>query len=398
MPKITKRLVDALEPDTSVEAYLWDTELKGFGVRMMPSGVATYLVKYRTIEGRQRKLALARVGAITPDEARRSAREKLGAVAQGSDPSAERRQIRRAITVTDLCDLYMTEARARVKPSTWATNRSAFETHVKPLIGRRTVRELAHEDIVKLQADIVAGRTAKPRQGRGSAARGGKGVAARTIVVFSAALEFARKRKIVTENVARDVHKPAPGRRRRYLSPQEIGRLGAAMSAALEKGETATGIAAIHFLLLSGCRRMEALALPVAWIDKAGGCIRFEDTKTGAQLRPIGKAAFAALDKLDTRNGWTFPAERGEGHFVGLPKVLARLCERAGLEGISVHTLRHTFAATAAGMGYSELTIAGLLGHRISSVTARYAHVPDVALVAAADRVAEYIATAIGKS
>jgi integrase len=92
---------------------------------------------------------------------------------------------------------------------------------------------------------------------------------------------------------------------------------------------------------------------------------------------------------------WIFPADRGVGHFIGLPRILARLCARAGLKDVTVHTLRHSFAATAAELGFSELTIAGLLGHTVPGVTARYAHVPDSALVAAADRVSAQIAAAL---
>src|SRR5277367_7006420 len=92
-------------------------------------------------------------------------------------------------------------------------------------------------------------------------------------------------------------------------------------------------------------------------------------------------------------SSWFFPAAHGQGHFVGLPKVLGRVCQKANLDGVTVHVLRHTFAATAAEMGFSELTIAGLLGHTVPGVTARYAHVPDSALVAAADRVAARIAS-----
>jgi integrase len=92
---------------------------------------------------------------------------------------------------------------------------------------------------------------------------------------------------------------------------------------------------------------------------------------------------------------WVFPADWGDGHFIGLPRVLARLCARAGLKGVTLHTLRHTFAATAAELGFSELTIAGMLGHSVPGVTARYAHVPDSALLAAADRVSARLALAL---
>lgn len=394
MPKITKRFVDALEP-AATEVQHWDSELRGFGVRMMPSGTASYFVFYRTPEGRQRKLGLGRVGAVTPEEARRAAREKLGEVVKGADPSAERHKIRRAITMTELCDLYLADAEGRVKASTLAMDRSRIERHVKPLIGTRRVPSITSDDIEELQRDIEAGRSAKARDGRGGVTTGGKGVASRTVGMVGTILEFAKRKKIIAANPARGVHRTPDGRQRRFLSLEEIGRLGKAMRAATDDAESATGIAAARFLLLSGCRRMEALALPEGWLDEARGCIRFGDTKSGAQLRPIGRSAFAALEGVTRRNGYVFPAERGDGHFVGLPKVLDRLCARAKLEGVTVHVLRHSFAAAAAEMGFSELTIAGLLGHTVSGVTARYAHVPDTALVAAADRVSARIAAAL---
>jgi integrase len=154
--------------------------------------------------------------------------------------------------------------------------------------------------------------------------------------------------------------------------------------------ESPTALAAIRMLLLTGARRLEVLGLPRAWVDARAHCIRFGDTKSGAQIRPIGSAAIELLVCLPHKDDcpFVFPAERGDGHFVGLPRVLARLCRIAAIEGATVHTLRHSFAAAAAEMGYSELTIAGLLGHAVSGVTARYARVPDSALLSAADRVA----------
>src|SRR5262249_32671188 len=122
-----------------------------------------------------------------------------------------------------------------------------------------------------------------------------------------------------------------------------------------------------------------------------------EDTKSGPQLRPIGAAAVKQMSSQRRRHDsqWMFPADRGNGHFMGLPRVLARLCTRAGLKDVTVHTLRHSFAATAAELGFSELTIAGLLGHNVPGVTARYAHLPDSALIAAADRVSARITAAL---
>lgn len=399
MPKLTKRLIDNLKPVAGkADTYAWDSELKGFGVRLMPTGLASYVLKYRNAEGRQRKLALARVGTVTPDEARALAKERLGDVAKGADPSAERRAIRKAITVSELCDLYLEDAAPRVKASTLAMDRSRIEVHVKPLIGRIAVIALTHEDIARLQADIVAGKSARPRRGRGGVATGGKGVAGRTVGMLGTILELARRRKIIKENPARSVAKLPGEKQRRFLGLDEIGVLGAVMREATD--ESTVGLAAIRLLLLTGCRRMEVLSLPWNWVDTKAKCIRFGDTKSGAQLRPIGQAAIDLLEALPRHNGlpYVMPAERGDGHFIGLPRVLARLCAKAGLDEVTVHVLRHSFAAVAAEMGFSELTIAGMLGHTVSGVTARYAHMPDSALVAAADRVSARIAAALDGS
>jgi integrase len=276
-------------------------------------------------------------------------------------------------------------------------DRSRIETHVRPLIGRFTVRSLTTADIERMKADIIAGKTAKPRkqEGRGGVATGGPAAASRTLGMLAAILEYARQSlKLIQENPARGVKKPPDRKQRRFLVLEEIARLGQTMREAQAAGENSTALAAIRLLLLTGLRRMEALALPRAWVDGRSRCIRFEDTKSGPQLRPIGTAAVSLIEAQGVRDGcpWVFPASHGDGHFVGLPKVLERLCSKAGLEGVTVHVLRHTFAAAAAEMGFSELTIAGLLGHTVPGVTARYAHVPDSALVAAADRVSTRVA------
>ena len=404
MPKITKRAVDALRPGPAgKDVFVWDAgdgAIKGFGVRVKPSGTGAYIVQYRNREGRTRRLVLGKVGVLAPEGARRLAADALKAVAEGGDPSAERRAVRSSITVAELCDLYLADARGRVKASTLAMDKSRIETHVKPLLGRITVRSLTTADVERMKAGIVAGRTAKARRakGRGGVATGGAGVAARTVGMTGTILEYARQPlKLIKENPARGVKKPPEGRQRRFLGLDEIGALGEAIRAAEAAGENQTALAAIRLLLLTGLRRMEALALPGAWVDGRARCIRFEDTKSGAQLRPIGGEAVRLVEAQNVRvkSPWVFPAAKGARHFVGLPKVLERLCARAGLRGVTVHVLRHSFAAAAAEMGFSELTIAGLLGHSVPGVTARYAHVPDSALVAAADRVAARIAAAL---
>src|SRR5262249_155097 len=143
------------------------------------------------------------------------------------------------------------------------------------------------------------------------------------------------------------VKKPPDRKQRRFLTIEEVVKLGLTMREAEAAGENATALAAIRLLLLTGLRRMEALALPRAWVDGRTRCIRFEHPKSGAQLRPIGTEAVKLIELQPIRDGcpWVFPALHGDGHLVGLPKVLDRMCAKAELEGVTVHVLRHSFAA-----------------------------------------------------
>lgn len=146
-------------------------------------------------------------------------------------------------------------------------------------------------------------------------------------------------------------------------------------------------------MLLTGFRRMEVLAMRKAWIEPDDNCVAFPDTKSGAQMRAAGDAATTLLLSQGQRSGLALrlPADWGEGHFIGVVRVLDRVCARAGLERFTPHVLRHTFASIAASLGFSELTISGLLGHGPRGVTQRYVHL-DAALVIAADQVAAEIA------
>lgn len=400
MPRLTKRFVDSvMRRAPEREVTHWDDALRGFGLRVQPGGAAAWVIMYRTRENRLRKLTLGKPSVLTPDQARHEAKLKLADAEKGGDPAGDKTAARKGMTVTDLCDWYLREAKDYVKASTLAMDSSRIETHVKPLLGKRRAASLTSDDIERMQSDIAAGKTAKERkQGRGGAARGGRGVAARTVGMLATILEFAKRRKVIKDNPARGVARFVEGRQRRFLSLAEITALGAAMRDAEAVGENKTAVAAIRFLLLTGLRRMEALALPWSWVDAKAHCIRFEDTKSGWQVRAIGSEAVKLLEaqSKDDECPWVFPADTGEGHFVGLPRALQRLCARAKLAGVTVHVLRHSFAAVAAEMGFSELTIAGLLGHSLSGVTVRYAHVPDAALVTAADRVSARIAAALG--
>lgn len=246
-----------------------------------------------------------------------------------------------------------------------------------------------------MQDEIAAGKTAekKTEKRRGAQTRGGPAAAARVIGMMGTILEYAKARNLINSNPARGILKFEEQKRRRFLSNEEIQVLGSALAEAERRGHNPVACAAICFLLLTGFRKMEALSLRWTDVDGKRRCIHLQDSKSGAQTRAIGSAAVRILEaqpRIDSMP-WVFPAAVGTGHAVGVPKVLARICAAAKIEGVTIHTLRHSFASVAAELGYSELTIAGLLGHTVPGVTARYSHLPDSALLGAAERVASVI-------
>ena len=409
--RLTKRTVDAAAPQER-RYILWDAELAGFGLRVEPTGRKTFVARYRAGGGRSgilRQETVGRYGTLTPDEARTNARKTLALAIAGGDPLGDRHAARQlGVTINQVCDWFLSEAesgrllgrRGRpIKASTLATDRNRIDAHVRPLLGKRAVRTLAVRDIEQMQADIAARKTAvavpNGRKRRpGGIPQGGSGTAGRTLGMLRTILEHAVRRGLIAENPARGAKKIADGRRTKRLGIDQIRLLGQALRDAEADGGS-VGLAVIRLILLTGFRRSEALGIRREWLMPSGG-IDFPDTKTGPQVRPIGGPATNLLKArfADPAQEWAFPAERGDGHFVGLPKVLARVSARARLSGLTAHVLRHTFASIAGELGFSELTIAGLLGHASGSVTAGYVHL-DAALVSAANRVAAVIADAL---
>lgn len=403
MPKLTKKIVDALQHESDRDVFAWDAEVRGFGVRLKPSGTRTFLIQYRNAERRTRRFVIGQYGILTVELARDLAKKKLASVIDGGDPAAERRAACEGMTVAEVCDWYLEEAEAGrllgrnrrpIKASSVAGDRSRIDQHIRPLIGTRIVSHLKLADIERLQADIATGKTAREkRPGRGGQTAGGAGVAGRAMSTLRSLLNHARRLGIIEQSPANGVRVIASNRLKRRLSVGEVRHLGKVMAQMEREGEHPTALAAIRTMLLTGFRRMEVLAMRKAWIEPDDNCVAFPDTKSGAQMRAAGDAAITLLLSQGQRSAspFVFPADWGEGHFIGVVRVLDRICARAGLERVTPHVLRHTFASIAASLGFSELTISGLLGHGPRGVTQRYVHL-DAALVIAADQVAAEIA------
>jgi integrase len=412
MPKITKQTVDALKANGE-DQVLWDEgdgALKGFGVRMFPSGIASYLIQYRNAAGVSRRMTLGRVGVLTPAKAREMAKAKLAEVAGGADPAEAKAEARHEMKVGELCTWYLTEARAGrilgrrgkpIKASTLDSDGSRITSHVLPLIGNKPVSWLTLPNIGQFQNDVTAGKTAAPRKpGRGGITTGGKGTASRTTRMLRAIVEHGRRAGKVPAGVSlRGVRCAADNKNETYLTVDDLAALGQAMRDALADGWSRTGIAAVRGLLLTGTRKSEMIASPRRWFDLKARALRLGDAKNDAQparLRPLGRAAAEHFAAQPDTGEYMFPAERGDGHYVGVYRLTKRLIARAGIKkNVYPHIFRHTFGSVATELGYSELTVKGLIGHAKIGTTQLYMHMPDPALLMAADRVAARIAAAL---
>jgi integrase len=408
MTSLTKRAVDALKALGDKETLYWDDEIPGFGLRVMPSGAKAWVIQYRNQHGRTRRMTFGKVGRLTPDEARKEARQKLAGVDRGDDPAAARAGARNAMTVSQLCDEYVAAEQGRIKASTLYVDQSRIERHVKPLLGTRTVASLTPADLEKFLRDVMAGKSVKAdhhsrskkiKRPRGGVAKGGPGVASRTLGMLGTILERAVRDGVLDRNPVRGIKRPKDEETKPAFSFDKVKALGAAMREAAAAGENEIGLAAIRTLLLTGFRRMECLTLKCGIIDRGARCVRFEDTKSGKQVRALGQSALGHLTRLIPDRAkpgdFVFPGTSEAGHLVGLPHMWKRTAKRANLTGVTIHGLRHWFASAATELGYSDLIIGALLGHAKRGITGRYATAPDPALIAAADRVALALATAL---
>jgi len=410
VPKLTKTLVENTEPRDK-QFSVWCSDLKGFGVLVNPTGKRTYVVDYRTADGVRRRMAIGVHGQITCEQARKLALETIGGIViQKADPLDERRTRRASLTVSQLCEDYFAAAEKGLvlgragrpkKPATLALDRSMVEAHIRPLIGRKLVIDLKRPDIQKMAEAVLSGKTATAKVEKSGNLRGrirrsgGPGAATRCVETAGALLSWAVSQGIIETSPATGVKKPATGKRTRRLTADEFKALGAVLDEmAADEFEAWQPVAELRLLALTGCRLGEIENLKWSEVDFGGSVLRLEDTKTGRSVRPLGEPAKDVLRAIKPRDGhpYVFPAERLKDRpFAGMKRAYRKLFAAAGLDGVTPHVLRHSFASVGADLGFTDSTIGAMLGHAGSGITSRYTHRLDAVLVAAADKVAKEI-------
>jgi integrase len=404
MPKITKRVVDAAKV-CEKDYVVWDDELPGFGLRVFASGKRSYVIQYRS-GGRSRRYTIGLHGVWTPETARQEAKVQFGRIAQGENPAEERQIDHKAMTVKELCTRYLEDLQAGLilgkggrpkKPTTIVTDTGRIERHIIPLLGTRRIKDLTKADINKVLKDITAGKTrvsVKTKKLRGRAiVRGGPGTAARTVGLLGGILSYAVEAGFIESNPAHGIRKPKDNARKRRLSEAEYRTLGEMLQEAAKQEKYAMTADIIRQIALTGCRRSEMIALKWTEADAAASCLRLEDSKEGESIRAIGLPVVEFLERRRTSDigTYVFPGQDEDNAFGSFPNHWKKIFKDSPLSDVTPHVLRHSFASIANDLGFTEITIAALVGHAKGSVTSKYVHTLDTALIMAADTISGYI-------
>ena len=383
MKTLSNRAVGKLE--VHKDTVFWDKELTGFGVRVYPTGSKVYIAQARGPEGPKR-VAVGRHGVIGAEQARQRAALIIARIKAGEEAVSEPMKPTGGPTVAEVAARYLTEyVEVRCKPSTAAATRSVLEKHIVPALGKLPLAAVERAQVAELHGRLYETPA----------------IANAVVRTLSAMYRLACEWGIVPEglsNPCRSIVKYPEHKRERFLTDEEFVRLGEALDEVEAGGGTsAPSVAAIRLLALTGCRRSEILSL--RWEDVAPGEaeLRLPDAKTGARVVPLPPRAVELLASLPRIEGnpWVIPGRKPGTHLRQIDDAWRVVRARAGLEGVRIHDLRHSYASRALALGESLPMIGCLLGHRQIETTARYAHLARDSAQEAAERVAASIAADI---
>jgi integrase len=336
----------------------------GFGCRVTAAGAKAFVLTYRTKAGRDRRLTIGGWPTWSLAAARDEAAKLKRKIDQGEDPLGAIRAGRIAPTMADLCDRFGEEHLPKKRPATQRDYRRMIEREIIPAIGSIKVADVTFSDIDRLHRRI--GRRAPY-------------AANRCVALLSKMFALAIRWQYRFDNPARGIERNPEDKRERYLSADELARLGAAL--AKHKDKMAANI--FRLLSVTGARRNEVQAAKWADFDlEAGIWVKPASTTKQAKLHRVPLNAPAQLLLVDLRKAtaddaeYLFPGRFG-GHRVELKADWAAVCKAARIKDARIHDLRHSYASVLAGSGHSLPIIGGLLGHSSPATTARYAHLMD---------------------
>ena len=342
-----------------------DAKLRGFGVRVLPSGAKRFFLHIQHRGQRVWKM-LGDASATPVAQARTQASSMLSAIRFGTDAQVD------APPFESVADAVFRRYAQVWKPQTLYVNRSYYRCTLLPWFAGQPIVDIDRQDVERWFASLRATPVS----------------ADRSMPVLSVILNEAERMGHRTEgsNPCRGIRRYRRKGRERYLSDEEIRRLAETLST--HEGERPLQVAAVRLLLLTGCRRSEVLTL--RWSDYREGRLFLRDSKSGPRTVWLSGAARNVLDAIGHRGAWVFPARCGPGPAgpMWLRHFWHRVRAEADLPDVRLHDLRHAHASFALRQGESILAIARLLGHRTPVTTLKYTHLADSMVREAAETVA----------
>jgi len=370
---MARKITDKIVKTSPVPSLIWDEDVKGFGLKVYPAGSRSFILNYRRkSDGRERRWTIGSFPDWGTGAARDEAKRLKRLIDGGADPVGEQKTSRSAPTVDELCARFEAEYLPRKRPSTQRTYRNQIKSAIRPKLGKLKVASVTFSDIDALHR----GLSETPYR------------ANRVIALVSRIFAMAVRWEMRTDNPVRDIERNQEQRRRRYLSGDELPRLTVALAG--HRDQQAANI--IRLLLLTGARRGETLTARWADFDLIAGIW----TKPGATTKqktdhivplsaPVRQLLADLRKEFDEGADYLFPGRLG-GCRRDIKDAWAAICKSAGIDGLRVHDLRHSYASSLAGAGYGLHVIGALRGHTQPSTIHRYAHLLDDPLRAATER------------
>ncbi len=394
--KLTKRLVESTKVDDTKEILVWDSELRGFAVRIYPSGRRTYFVQYRNQFNRSRRKKIGVHGVFTTEQAREEAKKILGDVAKGSDPSKQDREDKAKPTMRKLAEEYLAVyAKPNKKPKTYTTDKNIVATIFLPRWGERKIEDITPHDVQTLHRDLKA----TPYY------------ANRVRALISHMFTIAIKWEWIEYSPVRGVEKYQEHKRNRWLDDTELQRLWQVL-ADFPQQDMAN---AVRLLILTGSRYSEVMNATWDQFDLEKG-VWTKPAQTTKQKRmvhlPLATQAIDVLRTMQkdtqrlkdaqtkteqlkaiTHPDYLFPGNNPTKPFSGMRRYWYTMRQQAGFPDVRIHDLRHTHASHLVCSGMSLAIVGKLLGHSRSVTTERYAHLSDTPLREAAAVFGDKLAT-----
>ena len=344
-----------------------DGKLRGFGIRVLPSGAKRYFI-HSQHRGRRVWKIVGEVGSIGADEARARAKSLLAAIREGSDEEAAAPPDIAFETIAD--EVFRRYAR-NWKPSTLKVNRSYYHKQILPWFRGRPIGDITAHDVRRWFASLHNTPVA----------------ADRSVPVLSVIMRQAEVYGYRPEgtNPCAGIKRYRREGRERFLSAAETRSLAAVLDRF--EADRPQQVAIIRLLLLTGCRASEVRTLK--WHYRREGKLFLPDSKTGPRTIWLSSAAHAILDRVPRTASWMFPSPRTNGPLShnGLDETWRRIREEADLRDVRLHDLRHSYASTALQHGETVLTIGRLLGHGHPTTTLKYMHWADATVREAVEAV-----------